>query len=90
LNILFSLPAIPAHLHEWVALSLAVIIPVVGAILGHKLNQIHVLVNNRLTIALASNSMMKKKLGLKPLPEELAAEEEITRQHHETVAKRKK
>ena len=39
-----------------------------------KLDTIHVLVNNRLTLALAATASLKRKLGIDLLPEEMQAE----------------
>lgn len=46
-----------------------------------KLDSIHVLVNSRLQIALAGLAMLKRKLGIAPLPEELEAEKQVSLSH---------
>lgn len=46
-----------------------------------KLDTIHVLVNSRLQVALASLATLKRKLGLELLPEEIEAEKQVSKAH---------
>jgi hypothetical protein len=60
----------------WASVLVALAVPLITFFLNRKLNEIHILVNRRLTLALAAAAALKRKLGIPLVDEELKAEAE--------------